>query len=427
MPYLDDEISVHDGKPIELYKFVGTYANFFYTSGPKLVDFLGDDYIPLAIKRSEVKSGTQEDDGLDLSIELPASSDLAQTYGFSETPPELTLTVYRYHRGAPGDYVVYWIGPVTNINTTAGVSQIRSPSALSYSLSGNLPNVYYQSPCNHTLFDPRCGVLEEDWAELTTANAIDGREITVLSVGALDGLLIGGEISLASGERRMIVGQAGTVLTVNFPFFGLTPPAAVSLVPGCDYAYLGDCSATKFNNQPRFGGMPFIPDENIFESGMEPGTTAIDDNTCLPSTWSPVYPGWDYEIEIRAIYTHAKTREAMLMHGPSGNISTPNMSAFDYDEVIRTAPLTNRFIRRVSESDAPYFAAVGTGVGTWDCTFDPTAVNYVPGVTNRLRTEVYFRHWTEEFAQLVGEHDYTTNSGARYFEWECAIAWDDWR
>lgn len=297
MTYQGSEVSVSSAKPVELYKFVGTYANFFYTSGPVPVTFLGDTYLPIAIKRSEVKAGTQEDDGLDLSIDLPSSSDLAQTYGFSGTPPKLALTIYRYHRGAPTDYVAYWTGPVTNINTNGGKSTVRSPSSLGHALQGNLPNVYYQAPCNHVLFDSRCGIVEADWTVVTTVSAVDatdGKKITVLSVGTLGGKLVGGELSLPSGERRMITAQVGNVVTVNFPFFALTAGTAIGLVAGCDHAYGGDCSASKFNNQVKFGGFPFIPAENVFQTGMQPGSS-IPDNTCLPSTFIPVFHGWTFK------------------------------------------------------------------------------------------------------------------------------------
>src|SRR5687768_12957871 len=112
MTYESSEISVSGAKPVELFKFVGTYASFYYTSGPEAIDFLGNTYLPITIKRTDVRTGTQEDDGLDVNIEMPVSVPMVQTYAFATAPPALDLTIYRYHRGAPGDYVAYWSGPV---------------------------------------------------------------------------------------------------------------------------------------------------------------------------------------------------------------------------------------------------------------------------------------------------------------------------
>jgi len=283
MSYEDSEVSVHGGKPIELYKFEGTYADFFYTSGPVPVAFLGDVYLPITIKRSDVKAGTQEDDGLDLTIEMPVSVQMVKTYAFSTAPPRLDLTVYRYHRGAPGDYVPYWRGPVNNIKVTGGMASLRSPSALASALVGSIPNVYYQTPCNHNLFDARCGVVEGDYTVETTATAVAGRVITVASVGAFTGKLLGGELRNSAGERRMIMLQDGLDLTVNFPFADLSPTDDVWLVTGCDHAHTGDCLNT-YDNQVRFGGFPFLTNENVFSEGMEPARFCPD-NTCLPDVF----------------------------------------------------------------------------------------------------------------------------------------------
>lgn len=297
MTYESSEVSVHSAKPVELFKFIGTYASFYYTSASVAITFLGNNYLPIAIKRSDVRSGTQEDDGLDVTVEMPVSVPMVQTYAFATAPPKLDLTIYRYHRSAPGDFVAYWTGPVNNIQVSGGRATLRSPSALAQALVGSIPNVYYQSPCNHVLYDARCKVLEGNFSVATTATVVNGKSITVDSIGTLTGMLVGGELRNAAGERRMITGQVANVLTVNFPFATLAPAGAVTLVAGCDHAYLGDC-LSRFNNQINFGGFPFIPNENVFQEGMEPAKV-LADNTCLPPTFNPVFEGWYVEVLVQ--------------------------------------------------------------------------------------------------------------------------------
>ena len=298
MTYLDTEKSKHGGKPIELYKFEGTYANFFYTSGPKKVRYPdtddGDVYLPIAMRRSEINVGTQDDDGLDVTVEMSVKNDVVQVYGFQDSPPHLTLTIYRYH--SIEDVVSYWSGPITDIQVANGVATIRSPSDMASSLAMNIPNVYFQAPCNNVLYDGRCKVSFEDWSAVTEVVSIDARVIRLVSVGTLDGKLIGGEVFLASGERRMIVAQnmvevpgeepeddpvTLAELIVNFAFTGLQVGDTVTVAAGCDLAYNGDCK-NKFDNARNFGGFPFIPSENVFQTGIDPAIQPLPDNTCLP-------------------------------------------------------------------------------------------------------------------------------------------------
>lgn len=290
MTYLESETSAHGGKPVELYRYAGTYETFRYTSAPKVISFQAPDeaepfdYQPLAMKRSEVKHITQDDDGGEVTIEMPVTTDIISIYGFQISPPELYLTVYRTHN--PGEYVSYWQGHVENISVTKGMATIRVPSQFAAALSADFPNVYYQSPCNHTLYDARCGVDENLWNFATQITAMNGQEITVAGVGDLAGQLIGGDLVLNSGERRMIVSENGSSVDgervmVNYPFAGANVGDGVKLSAGCDLSWSGDCD-TRFNNTERFGGFPFIPNVNIFNTGLEPGKNLADGEPCLP-------------------------------------------------------------------------------------------------------------------------------------------------
>lgn len=267
MAYNDNETSLSAGKPRELYKFEGTYGDYFYTPGQEDVTYLADVYEAIAAKRGNVKIGTHEDDGLDLTIEMPVGMQLVRDYAFRISPPRLHLTIYRYH--TLDDVKTYWSGPVSNINISAGKATVRSPSALAYALSGDCPSVYYQTPCNRVLFDVGCKVSRALNTVATTVASVNGRNVTIADNGGrADGFFAAGELVAASGERRMIVAHAGVAVTLNYPFARLTVGAAVEVVAGCNHAYEGDC-LTKFNNQQNFGGFPFIPTVNPFAEGID--------------------------------------------------------------------------------------------------------------------------------------------------------------
>lgn len=301
MAYEDNEQSKHAGKPVELFKFEGTYDNYYYTTSAVVVPFEGQDYEPLPLRRSEVRAGTQSDDNLEVTIDIPVTAELVTIYGFQIAPPELKLTIYRYHN--VGEYVRFWQGPVENIQVVKGTATIRVPSALAAALLGEVPNVYFQTPCNNVLFDPRCGVDYDDYSHAALITAIDGQSVTLNGIGTLNGKLIGGEAKLASGERRMIVAQAGNVLTINFPFALAEVGDACTIAAGCDLNWNGDCK-NKFDNQLRHTGFPFIPPENVFSEGLEPGQN-VADNTCLPPTWVPEFVGWYVKVYVRWYETNA--------------------------------------------------------------------------------------------------------------------------
>lgn len=288
MAFEDDEQSKHAGRPVELFKYEGTYDDYFYTSGPEEVTYLGDLYVPIATKRSTINVATQNDDNSEVTIELPVSSQLIAVYGFQIAPPDLTLTIYRGHNG---DYIRAWSGNVENIQVVKGTATVRVPSDLAAALNADFPNVYYQGPCNHALFDDRCGILYGDWSFATEVAAVDATVVTLDGIGTLDGELVGGDAVLASGERRMIVSQAGNVITVNYPFAQIAINDVITIAAGCDLAWAGDC-ATRFDNQERNGGFPFIPPKNIFEKGLEPGKD-VADVACNP--YIPEFEGWYYK------------------------------------------------------------------------------------------------------------------------------------
>lgn len=298
MTYSASEASKHSGKPLELYRYNGTYQTFRYTSSPVPVSFQAPDeaepfvYTPMATRRSSVQHTTQNDDTSEVTIDLPVTSDLVAIYGFQISPPDLYLTIFRGHN--PGEFVRYWQGNVENISVVRGTATIRVPSPLAAALSAEFPTVYFQTPCNHTLFDDGCQVDPEDWTVTTAIVSVDNTtiEVTAASVGVLDGQLVGGDAVLASGERRMIVAQAGDTITVNYPFAGANEDDALVLMTGCDLALMGDCK-TRYDNTINHGGFGFIPSKNIFQTGLEPGKD-VTDESCLP----PMFDGWYMRVRV---------------------------------------------------------------------------------------------------------------------------------
>lgn len=269
--YDDAESSTTEGSPYELYRWAGTYRSYFMTSDAIAHHFLGNTYVPTPkLERNEIKAGSHEEDNVDLTVTLPITEQLIKDYGFQITPPELELTIYRLHRGA-STAKEYWKGKVASIVVDNNLAKLRVPSRFGNMLQSNIPSAYVQPPCNHVLFDELCGVPRVSNSVDTTVVGVTDRVVVVQSIGAFPpGWFIGGEIALpARNERRMIIGEAGTALTVNYQFGRLAPGEAIQITGGCDHSR-GPNGCAKYGNLPRYGGDPYVPGEsnNLFTQGL---------------------------------------------------------------------------------------------------------------------------------------------------------------
>ena len=269
MSYEDHEVAVHNGKPIELYEFVGPLLSYLYTSAE--VDWQHGEnfYTSVPIKLGSIKVGTQEDDKLELTVDISIDTDLVRHYAFQIAPPSLFLNIYRIHRG-DGELITYFSGPVGPVKVSGLVASFQTPSILSHALNGSLPSVWYQTPCNNDLFGPECGLNRENYRFETQVFTVNGRELWLLDdPGVAENYYAAGEVVfMESGERRMIVGNVGQQVFIAYPFSSLPVGVFVELVAGCDHDWDGDCK-TKFNNQKRSNSFRWVPVENPFTAGLD--------------------------------------------------------------------------------------------------------------------------------------------------------------
>lgn len=267
MPYQDDETGLTTGRPIELYKFLGTYENFYYTSYSEQITSNGQVYTPLAIDRNKLKVATQEQTENALEITLPFDNAMVNQYAYQNAPPDLDFELIRCHETDFNDTVTLWAGRVTGFSVEGRTAKLKVPALMSYALNGNTPTPRYQAPCNHILYDTRCGVDPALHQHITTVTAIVGNIITIASYPWAPDDAVAGQMISPGGEQRMIVSTLGTDITVTYPFAGLEVGDNITLRKGCDHAFEGDCK-NKFANGARFGGFPIVPARNPFTSTL---------------------------------------------------------------------------------------------------------------------------------------------------------------
>lgn len=262
MAYQDDETSKHDGRPIELYEFVGNQTTHRLTSYGEDVQFGVDTYTAVSMRRSEVNV-TQDERSLE--IEIPRNLQIVTDYAFEVPDTGLLLTLRRTHDLVSA--ITLWKGRVTAISVAGDRATIVVPSLTSDALTTVVPRPQVQHVCNHRLYDAHCTVDPVGFTESTTVASItDGVTFDVTSLGGQpDQWAKGGHVeNTSTGERRLIIDQTGTTLRVLYPFRNLAVSDPVDVFAGCDHS-LSDC-ANKFSNSVNFGGHPYVPDKNPFRT-----------------------------------------------------------------------------------------------------------------------------------------------------------------
>lgn len=268
MPYNDDEISATSGRPLELYTFTGTYNSYRMTSAAFPITSSSVLYTPTPIKRTSLKVSTQEQTEAALEIELPFDHPLVREYAYENAPPNLIMTLRRCHESDFDDTVLLWNGRVTGFTVEGRLAKLRVPALFSYVLEGNTPTPRFQAPCNHVLYDARCGVDPAGFQHVTTVLSISGNALTLATLPFLANEAAAGIVISPSGESRMVVANVGTSVTLSYSFAGLEIGDSITIRKGCDHAFEGHCK-TRFSNGPRFGGFPLVPARNPFTSTLE--------------------------------------------------------------------------------------------------------------------------------------------------------------
>lgn len=170
-----------------------------------------------------------------------------------------------------GDAVSYWKGAITGISVSGGVASFRSPSFIEDPLRTTIPSVTFQGLCNHVLYDDNCKLLATVYRASATVVSISGDDVVVDAVGGHpDDYYKGGVMVRPSdGDRRLILKQIGTTITLNRPLRDLVAPNVVYIYAGCPHVI--DVCRDKFFNVVNYGGHPYIPNVNPFLRGFRAG------------------------------------------------------------------------------------------------------------------------------------------------------------
>ncbi len=283
------EESVEDGQPIELYRFTNLEETFRYTSGQEEVLFDGSTYVPTEISRTS--SGKEDiNTRATLVLKLPNTDPLVRRYviGLPATPDK--VVVYRQHStdGGSPETVILFSGQIENVGFTGNEAKVNVVSTVNF-LGKPMPRQTMRSMCNHILFDTRCKAAEANFSMIVTVTAISTDGLTITVNGGIDtivdtGLQLsaqiaadaayfnGGVLSRSNLEQRSIlstVDLGGNVVDFSMliGYQSLSVGGTLLLLAGCDHNF--STCRVKFSNHQQYGGFPYVPRKNPFDSGVD--------------------------------------------------------------------------------------------------------------------------------------------------------------
>lgn len=289
MSYEALDESVQDGQPVELFKFENIEDSFFYTSGENAVLFDGDNYIPVALSRTEpTRENLQATESM--TLQMPSSDAFVRRYVLTTPATQDRLTIFQFHSTdtPTPEVIVFFSGSVATVSHAGGLATVSLvPNGVV--LRKTIPRQTCRSLCNHFLFDGRCQVNKGQFSinGLISGISVDGRAITVscgTNIVPDTGLQMSAQLATDSSffdlgiiarggvELKMIEIAADltgntVLLNLNVPFQTIQINDSVSLAAGCDHQ--APTCISKFDNIPRFGGFPFVPGKNPFVDGVD--------------------------------------------------------------------------------------------------------------------------------------------------------------
>jgi len=283
------EESVQDGAPIELFRFTTLEERFTYTSGTTPFDFENETYSPRAIGRSgdEIESVSES---RQLAVTLPTDDLLVRRYYVSLPSSQDRLEVFRLHTtdGADPEVVKIFDGLVATVSASGEDKATVNALSRSSLLERTVPTQTTRNLCNHVLYDERCKVFDSLFsldAEVTAVSA-DGLLLTVQASGVLGATGNGlsaqltadpeffnaGTLERGGFERRTIrgvvdIGGDSAQVRTILPFATIPTGATFRIFAGCDHSF--PTCRTKFDNEENYGGFPYVPRKNVFQTGAD--------------------------------------------------------------------------------------------------------------------------------------------------------------
>jgi uncharacterized phage protein (TIGR02218 family) len=279
MTYDPYEISEEASRPVELYTLGIGSKTWRYTSAEDEVSIDGETYEPISIERTSIMVSVERSDAVEVTV--PALNEFAAMY--IGVPPGVvaSIEIQRYQREDTDEELkTEFLGIVQSLKFTNDFQNCALACYWNTAKTGRpIPRFRSGAQCNYRLGASDTCKVNLDVADFEFTGSVSAVNANIITVPGLSGTYAngwfnGGMVSIPTlGDYRLILSHAGNDLTLLLPFHEDVTGVLVEVQAGCDHRSgatgAGDC-ATKFDNVIEFGGYPWVPPKNPFETGIDP-------------------------------------------------------------------------------------------------------------------------------------------------------------
>lgn len=260
------ETSIEGGQPLRLYEFRRGLIRWRYTDADRPITFLGETFQTLAISDDGIRySGETSADVLKVTV--PWSNPVARLYRGIPPSEDIELWVRDMHYGDT-EAIIQWIGSIQTVQFPSPERAVIVCQNVTATLDRPGLRLGYERGCVHALYDHNCKVDREEFVVAATIEALNGLQVSsaVLDTFA-DGWFNAGyiewDLTLGEVETRAIEIHVGSTIQLMGGTQGLSLEQLVRFYPGC--ARIAEVCNNKFNNLPRYGGIPHLPGRSPFD------------------------------------------------------------------------------------------------------------------------------------------------------------------
>ena len=260
MSYQTEINQTEQAQRAELFKFTMGNESWYYTSFQETVLFQTNYYLPRAITRSDFSTDNFLK-AIKTNVGIPIVDPIVKMIAIAPFMP-ITVDIIRCYLSDPDVlYRVIFSGVVYGISVeNLGINaECVSDGGI---LDKQFPRIFYQTYCNHNLFDPQCKLNGYDYRIQGTLTAGSGTALTInAATNYVSGYFSGGRIvKVSTGDMRLITAHSGASINILVGIPDFTTGAAIELYPGCNGEIL--TCRNKFGNNANFVGFPYIPTRN---------------------------------------------------------------------------------------------------------------------------------------------------------------------
>lgn len=292
MSFYDQEISLQDAQPIELYLF--TYKNVDYTytsSGFAKSAYMNDKWYvfnPDYIKRSDsLKTGNSSGNVETTTITVSRSNSVALL--FQGSPPEdglIRVRVYRVHGYDSTDYALILRGVVTQVTFDGSYAELTI--TIENVLNRLIPRGKLSYYCQNCIYDNKC-TLDMNAHQLTCYldKHVNGLKLYSTNLRERpEGWSINGFLKMGNSYRAIVNAEADWI-QIKYPIRSDDWQGSFKVYQGCENTF--KYCAEKFGNTDNFSGVPYIMPYNAFTHPTGHGVYWVFENVIYRDTAGTIY------------------------------------------------------------------------------------------------------------------------------------------